>query len=141
MYSILLIICEHLHDLYTMNFLSGWKGLKKFIPRDSLNSPPIYILFSMLTTVVNYHKSGWPAYIAYFGFDCNNIKRLKINIPHRSLSAGYTFLLYGYWPGLTTEYATSETTARILFNFISCLSTRLEFLKRKILPTGPNGKR
>ena len=29
--------------------LSGWKGLKKFIPRDSPNSPLIYILFSMYT--------------------------------------------------------------------------------------------
>jgi len=27
--------------------LSGWKGLNKFKPRDSLNSPLIYILFSM----------------------------------------------------------------------------------------------
>ena len=41
------IICEHLHDLYTLNSLSGWKGLKKFIPRDPLNSPLIFILFSM----------------------------------------------------------------------------------------------
>ena len=41
------IICEHLRDLFTLNSLSGWKGLKKFIPRDSLNSPLIYILFSM----------------------------------------------------------------------------------------------
>jgi len=39
------IICEHLHNLYTLNSLSGWKGLKKFIPRDSLNSPLIYILY------------------------------------------------------------------------------------------------
>ena len=31
-----------------MNSLSGWKGLKKFIPRDSLNSSLIYILFSMV---------------------------------------------------------------------------------------------
>ena len=41
------MICEHLHDLYTLNSLSGWKGLKKFIPRDSLNSPLIYILFAL----------------------------------------------------------------------------------------------
>ena len=27
-------ICEHLHDLYTLNSLSGWKGLTKFIPRE-----------------------------------------------------------------------------------------------------------
>ena len=45
------IICEHLQDLYTLNFLSGWKGLKKFIPRDSLNSPLLYILFSMVETL------------------------------------------------------------------------------------------
>ena len=45
--TLLHIICEHLHDLYTLNSLSGWKGLKKFIPRDFLNSPLIYILFSM----------------------------------------------------------------------------------------------
>jgi len=30
-----------------LNSLSGWKGLTKFIPRDSLNSSLIYILFSM----------------------------------------------------------------------------------------------
>ena len=34
--------------MYTLNSLSGWKGLKKFIRRDSLNSPLIYILFSLL---------------------------------------------------------------------------------------------
>ena len=45
--TLLLIICDHLHDLYTLNSLSDWKGLKKFTPRDSLNSPLIYILFSM----------------------------------------------------------------------------------------------
>ena len=38
------IICEHLHDLYTLNSLSGWKGLKKFIPRDSFNSSLFYSL-------------------------------------------------------------------------------------------------
>ena len=41
------IICEHLHDFYTFNSRSGWKGLKKFIPRDCLISPLIYIIFSM----------------------------------------------------------------------------------------------
>ena len=30
-----------------LNSLSGWKRLKKFIPRDFVNSPLIYILFSM----------------------------------------------------------------------------------------------
>ena len=44
--TLLHIICEHLHDLYTLNSLSGWKGLKKFIPRDSFNFS-LYILFSM----------------------------------------------------------------------------------------------
>ena len=44
--TLLHIICEHLHNLYTMNSLSGWKGLKNFIPRDSFNSS-LYILFSM----------------------------------------------------------------------------------------------
>ena len=37
-----------LHDLYTLNSLSGWKGRKKFIPTDSLNSPLIYILFYLV---------------------------------------------------------------------------------------------
>jgi len=32
-----------------LNSLSGWKGLKKFIPRDSFNSS-LYILFSMFKT-------------------------------------------------------------------------------------------
>jgi len=45
--TLLHIICENLHDLYTLNSLSGWKGLKKFIPRDSFNSS-LYILFSMV---------------------------------------------------------------------------------------------
>jgi len=49
--TLLHIICEHLHDLYTLNSLSGWKGLKKCIPRDSLNSPLIYILFSMIISL------------------------------------------------------------------------------------------
>jgi len=49
--TLLHIICEHLHDLYTLNSLSGWKkGLKKSIPRDSFNSSLIYILFSMFVT-------------------------------------------------------------------------------------------
>ena len=39
------IICEHLHDLYTLNSSSGGKGLTKFIPRDCLNSTLIYIIF------------------------------------------------------------------------------------------------
>ena len=46
--TLLHIICEHLHDLYTLHSLLGRKGLKKFIPRDSLISPLIYILFSMV---------------------------------------------------------------------------------------------
>ena len=42
---------ENILYLYTLNSFSGWKGLKKFIPRDSLNSPLIYILFSMFGTL------------------------------------------------------------------------------------------
>ena len=48
--TLLHLICEHLHDLYTLISLIGLKGIKgltKFIPRDSLNSPLIYILFSL----------------------------------------------------------------------------------------------
>ena len=48
--TLLHLICEHLHDLYTLISLiglKGTKGLTKFIPRDSLNSPLIYILFSL----------------------------------------------------------------------------------------------
>ena len=33
--------------------ISGWKGMKKFIPRDSLNSPLIYILFSLTVSVIS----------------------------------------------------------------------------------------
>ena len=62
------IICEHLHDLYTLNTHSGWKGLKKFIPRDSLNSPLIYILFSMLIV------------LAYFTFNFNSKSLLVLFI-------------------------------------------------------------
>ena len=50
--TLLHIICAHLDDLYTLNSLSGWKGLKKFIPRDSFISS-LYILFSM-------HRSLFP---------------------------------------------------------------------------------
>ena len=46
--SLRYIICEHLHDLYTLNSLSGWTGLTKFIPKDCLNSTLIYILFSLV---------------------------------------------------------------------------------------------
>ena len=42
--TLLHIICEHLHDLYTLNSLR----LRKFIPRDSLNSTLVYILFSLI---------------------------------------------------------------------------------------------
>jgi len=35
-------------NIYLIFTLSGWKGLNKFIPRDSLNSPLIYILFSLI---------------------------------------------------------------------------------------------
>ena len=45
------IICEHLHDLYTLNSLSGWKGLTKIIPRGLLNSTLIYILFSLVKLI------------------------------------------------------------------------------------------
>ena len=48
--TLLHIICEHLHDLYTLNSLSGLKGLKKFIPRDCFNSS-LYIPFSMIITL------------------------------------------------------------------------------------------
>ena len=51
--TLLHIICVHLHDLYTLNSLSELKGLKKIIPRDSLNSPLVYILFSLKETVRN----------------------------------------------------------------------------------------
>ena len=37
--------------MYTLNSLSDWKGLKKFIPRDSFNSS-LYILFSMTSTLI-----------------------------------------------------------------------------------------
>ena len=40
----------------TLNSLSGWKGLKKFRPRDSFNASLIYILFSM-TVHYAYGKS------------------------------------------------------------------------------------
>ena len=96
----------------------------------------------MLTTVANYHKSGDHRILLILGLIVTIYRDKKLTFPIEVCQhAGYTFLLYGYCPGLTSGDATSETTARILFNFISCLSTRLEFLKRKILPTGPNGKR
>ena len=36
--------------MYTLNSLSGWKGLAKFIPRDCLNFTLKYILFSLRST-------------------------------------------------------------------------------------------
>ena len=44
---LLYIIYEHLQDLYTLNSLLCWKGLKKIITKDCLNSTPVYILFSL----------------------------------------------------------------------------------------------
>ena len=41
------MICEHLHELYTLNSFSGSKGLTKFIPRDCFYS----ILCSVITTL------------------------------------------------------------------------------------------
>ena len=49
---------DDLHDLYTLNSLSAWKGLKKFIPRDSLNYSLIYILFSMDSIPLIYRCIG-----------------------------------------------------------------------------------
>ena len=48
-------ICEHLHNLYTLNSISGWKGLTKFILKDCLNSTLIYILFSFNYTWVRHY--------------------------------------------------------------------------------------
>ena len=58
--NILQIICEHLHDLYTLNSFS-LKGTDK-IPRDSFNSS-LYILFSMFVNHREYSTGGgaiWP---------------------------------------------------------------------------------
>ena len=35
--TLLHIICEHLHDLYTLNSLSGWKELINFIHTEGLS--------------------------------------------------------------------------------------------------------
>ena len=55
--TLLHINCEHIHDLYTLNSLSGWKGLTKFIPRDCLNSTLTHILFSLL--LLTHERRGW----------------------------------------------------------------------------------
>ena len=52
MYTLLHIICENLHDLYTLNSLWGWKGLTKFIPRDFLNSTLIIYTVHLNCTYV-----------------------------------------------------------------------------------------
>ena len=60
-------ICEHLHDLYTLNSLSDWKGVKQFIPKGCLNSDLIYIQFPMsgnqvmtLKLSVIHNQKFWP---------------------------------------------------------------------------------
>ena len=67
--TLLYIICEHLHDLYTLSSLSGWMGLTKLIPRDCLNSTLIYILFSLVKyfTLENIVVQGNPKYIIMVG--------------------------------------------------------------------------
>ena len=50
--TLLHIIFEHLHDLHTLNSLAGWKELRKFIPRDWLNSTLIHVLFSLYIYII-----------------------------------------------------------------------------------------
>jgi len=69
------IICEHLHDLYTLNSLSGWKGLTKIIPRDSFNSS-LYILFSM---AINYTESVVHICLLYVDSGLTYIISLLVN--------------------------------------------------------------
>ena len=59
--TLLHIICEHLHDLYTLNSLSGWKGLKKMIPRFFKFLYNIYsIVYAYILNWMNMtlHKKG-----------------------------------------------------------------------------------
>ena len=46
-WCILRIICEHLHELYTLNSLSDWKELTKFIPQGLFKLRSIHILCSV----------------------------------------------------------------------------------------------
>ena len=50
-YIVLHVICEYLHELYTLNSFSGSKELNKFIPRDSLISQFYFNLCSVLITL------------------------------------------------------------------------------------------
>ena len=82
--SLLLIICEHLHDLYTLNSLSGWKVLTQFIPRDSFNSSP-YILFFMHLIHVDCDRL-WHQPLANFYFFVQKIKEKCGNRENHVLS-------------------------------------------------------
>ena len=53
----ILLYCFHTAGVLHIFMLSGWKGLKKFIPRDSFNSS-LYILFSMAESAVLENKNS-----------------------------------------------------------------------------------
>ena len=50
-YIVLHVICEYLHELYTLNSILGSKELNKYIPRDSLISQFYFNLCSVLITL------------------------------------------------------------------------------------------
>ena len=78
--TLLHIICKHLHDLYNLDSLSGWKGLTKFIPKDWLNS-----------TLWLYTTSYWPMVLQFAKknlkiLECRNYNCCTCSQPKRMLS-------------------------------------------------------
>ena len=103
MYNLLHIICEHLHDLYTLNSLSGWKGLKKFIPRDWLNSTLIYILFSLVISLFSKRNvSSFVFTLKYFIFLKHETVKLKI-LNNFSNKKTFTLMLHWFFTEITLK--------------------------------------
>ena len=105
--TLLHIICEHLHDLYTLNYLSGWKGLKKFTTRDSLNSPLIYILFSLTATYQAYKYQRYPI-VGLVYKKCTlsflNCKQIYLNLFFYFLKLQYTIVMWVSMPGVSVLF-------------------------------------
>ena len=114
-YTLLHIICEHSHDLYTLNSLSGWKGLKKFIPRDSLNSPLIYILFSMIMRLLFKDFS-------FTGFTIRDFKKSTFLKSWSSLNQNVGLDRFSWFHVYWTKTKNRQSELYILGCLVGCLA-------------------
>jgi len=53
--TVLRITCEHLHELYTLNSFSGWKGLTKFIHKGLLGLLKFHCMYNLFSLVIVYN--------------------------------------------------------------------------------------